>query len=95
MRVKEILKINDQLNHFNVKLPDNPPQVELSNSPSLEQIYKAFHAFNIPYEILTIIEMQGVVRLMKKRYYQNDVCIKILDTLSRHLTEMENWLKAE
>lgn len=93
MRVKEILKINDQLNHFNVKLPDNPPQVELSNSPSLEQIYKAFHAFNIPYEILTIIEMQGVVRLMKKRYYQDVDYIEVLDTLSNHIAELESWLR--
>lgn len=34
MRVKEILKINEQLNHFNVSLPDNPPQAELTSSPS-------------------------------------------------------------
>lgn len=93
MRVKEILKINDQLNHFNIKLPDNPPKVELSNSPSLEQIFKAFHAFNIPYEVFTIIEMQGVVRLMKKRYSHDAAYIQVLETLSNHLVEMEAWLR--
>lgn len=93
MRVKEILKINDQLNHFNVKLPDNPPKVKLSNSPSLEHLFKAFHAFNIPYEALTIREMQGVIRLMKKRYYQDVDYIEVLDTLSNHLLEMEAWLR--
>lgn len=95
MRIKEILKINEQLDYFNVKLPDNPPQEELTESPDLKDIFMAYRAFNIPYDVLSIPEMQGVIRLMKKRYYQNDVCIKILDTLSRHLTEMENWLKAE
>lgn len=92
MRVKDILKINDQLSHFNVKPPTRPPQVELTSSPSLEQIHTAFCAFNIPYDVLTIPEMQGVISLMKKRYSHDNAYMQVLETLSNHLVEMEDWL---
>jgi hypothetical protein len=91
MRVKEILKINEQLNHFNVSLPNNTPKVELKNSPGLEQIFEAFHALNIPYKELSIEDMKEVIKLMKKRYNQDEDCTKILDKLNNHVFEIENW----
>lgn len=91
MRVKEILKIKKQLNHFNVSLPNNNPRVELKSSPGLEQIFEAFHALNIPYKELSIKEMKEVIRLMKKRYYQDEDCVKTLDKLNNHVDEIENW----
>ena len=93
MRVKDILKINAQLSQFNVLPPTKPPQVELTSSPSLEQIHKAFRAFNIPYDVLTIPEMQGVIILMKKRFSHDDAYMQVLETLSNHLVEMEAWLR--
>lgn len=91
MRVKDILKINAQLNHFNVSLTNNPPKVEIKNSPSLDEIFKVFHAYNIPYKELTTGEMKEVIELLKKRYYQDEDCTKILDKLNNHVIEIENW----
>lgn len=93
MLVKDILKINNQLSHFNVKPPTMPPQVELTSSTSLEQINMAFRAFNIPYDQLTIPEMQGVISLMKKRYSHDDANMQALEMLGNHLVEIELWLR--
>lgn len=93
MRVKDILKINKQLNHFKVTLPNNTIRVELKSSPSLEQIFEAFHALNIPYKELSIKEIKEVIRLMRKRYCQDEDCTKILDKLNNHVIEIENWFK--
>lgn len=37
--------------------------------------------------------MKNVIKLMRKRYYQDEDCLNVLDKLNNHVIEIENWFK--
>lgn len=93
MRVIDIIKVREKLKPFNVELPQLTPNVKLSGNPSLNEVFKAFKAFNIPYQNLTIQEMQSVVKLMQQRYKNDPDNTIVLQVLNAHLEEVEVWSK--
>lgn len=91
MLVKEIIEIRKKLVPFKVDLPLESPKLTLPFSPSLDQIFETFNAFNIPYDKLSIQEMQSVVKLMQQRLRKDTCSIIVLQALSSHLKELEDW----
>lgn len=93
MRVIDIIKVQDKLKPFKVVLPNEPPKVNLPINPSLDEVFKSFSAFNIPYKNLTIQEMQSVVKLLQHRFRKDPDSIIVLQTLSSHLNQLKVWLE--
>lgn len=93
MRVIDIIKIKNKLAPFNMILPELPPKSKLTNNPSLEQIFDSLKSYNIPYNTLSIQQIQCVIKLMQQRYKAYPDNIFVLQTLSEHLNELDAWVK--
>jgi hypothetical protein len=93
MRYKEIKKMIDRLKPFNVNSPHiGPLKTEISENPSLEQFFDIFIELNIPYQCLTISEMQEVTLIMRESYILQNDKLLILDSVKKHLLELKLWL---
>jgi hypothetical protein len=93
MRYKEIKVMRERLRPYNVvNIPIMPLKSNLPSNPSLRHFFYVYTELGIPYQNLTVSEMQDVVSIMQEYFISQKDKMRVLKMIKSHLLELKIWL---